>query len=551
MNSLKSIQARIKRSRLWVHPKSGEERLYIEGFTRRTAKMKANAYLQIVNDRITPFVDVYCEQQGEAWEDNYKRPIVDRMWSQFHEIIYDCELERKKVPLNERLEDDIVPVHEDSMMHQAQALRFCCSMKVSALFADTGTGKTKVAINLAVSRFEAGQIKKVLIFCPVSTKKNFKDEIQKWYKGEGLEWNIVGLETMSSSDVTVLKTLAWTDHETMIIVDESHACKTPFAKRSKRIKACCDKTSYKLIMTGTPAESVKDMYMQYAMLSELIIGEPNWLKFEEKYLIVDDRGDIIGYKNVDYLMGLVEPYTFQIRKEDCLQLPDKNFKTISCSLNSDQAEKYEKTKAELLEKLEHFHENDLQVPSVLIFLYFTKLQQIACGFYKDEDDNLEILGNGKWDEIDKTEYQDGQTIFFCKYLLEVAQLVNFLGAENCAVFTGDNRNERDAEKDMFTAGNKKYFVATMGSGGTGLNGLQHCNRIVFWSNSFKYTERKQCIGRIDRKGQEREMTIYDMRSICGIESRIASNLARKGNLADEIKKKLHDKTELKKYVQNL
>lgn len=98
---------------------------------------------------------------------------------------------------------------------------------------------------------------------------------------------------------------------------------------------------------------------------------------------------------------------------------------------------------------------------------------------------------------------------------------------------------------------KKYFVATMGSGGTGLNGLQHCNRIVFWSNSFKYTERKQCIGRIDRKGQENEMIIYDMHSNCGIETRIASNLARKGNLADEIKQKLHDKTELKKYILEL
>src|SRR5690606_24973928 len=230
---------------------------------------------------------------------------------------------RKKTPLHERLSDDIIPVHENSLLHQAQALRFCCSMKVSALFADTGTGKSKIAIDLAVSRFEAGQIKKVQVFCPVSTKNNFQEQIDLWCKNSNIEWRLTGLETMSFSEIEVLQTLDYCDKDTMIIIDESHNCKTPFAKRSKRIKACCDKTSYKILLTGTPAESIKDLYMQYAMLSDLIIGEKNWIDFEAKYLIVDDRGDIIGHKNVEHLMGLVEPYTYQIRKEDVLQLPDK------------------------------------------------------------------------------------------------------------------------------------------------------------------------------------------------------------------------------------
>lgn len=546
---LKMLQQRIKRSRLRVHPASGKERLYIEGFTRRTAKMKANAYLEVVNDRITPFVDVYCEQQGEKWENNYKAPILERMWFQFHELIHDCELERKKVPLHERLSDDIVPVHEDSLIHQAQALRFCCSMKVSALFADTGTGKTKIAIDLAVSRFEAGQIKKVQIFCPVSTKRNFKNEIDKWCKCDGIEWRITGLETMSSSEIEVLRTLDYCDKDTMIIVDESHNCKTPFAKRSKRIKACCEKTSYKILLTGTPAESVKDMYMQYALLSDLIIGEKNWMDFEAKYLIVDDRGDIIGYKNVEHLMGLVEPYTYQIRKEDVLDLPDKKFVTVDCRLTRKQERIYEETKQELLDKLDKFE--DCPAPATLIFLYFTKLQQISCGFLKDENGEIQNLGNGKFEELHRTNYAEGQTIFFTKYLYEIDLLINFLGRENCAVFTGENPAERDDEKDMFTRGERKYFVATMGSGGTGLNGLQHCNRIIFFSNSFKYIQRKQCIGRIDRQGQVNEMTIYDMRPNCGIEYRIQRNLARKGNLADEIKQMLHDKTQLKNYINEL
>lgn len=548
--NLEALQKRLKGSHIYKGERSGVERLYFR-FGKQTAKMRTDCWFEIVNDRITPFVRIKCDNQPRQWCESQERTVLENIHAQFHEIINNCELERRKVPLHERLRDDIIPVHENSLLHQAQALRFCCSMKVTALFADTGTGKTKVAFDLAVSRYEAGQIKKVQIFCPVSTKHNFMQEVKKWCPNSAVEWKVTGLETMSSSDTAYIEALAYVDNETMIIVDESHACKTPFAKRSKRIHACSERCSYKLIMTGTPAESVKDMYMQYAMLSDLIIGERNWLDFEAKYLIVDERGDVIGYKNVNHLMGLVEPYTYQIRKEDCMDLPDKHFYTLEAGLTYEQQKWYGHYKEELLERIAEYYDSNSMPPVHLIFLYFTKLQQVACGFRKDEAGTIQDLGNCKWNRISDTGYEDGQTIFFSKYLFEVEKLISYLGRENCSVFTGKNLNERDAEKELFTNGQRKYFVATMGSGGTGLNGLQHCNRIVFWSSSFKWTERKQCIGRIDRQGQMRKMHIYTMRSKCGIEYRILENLSRKGNLADEIKQLLHDKTKLKNYVRDL
>ncbi|EKB60778.1 SNF2-related protein [Bergeyella zoohelcum] len=545
---LEILQKRIKNSKIYQLKDKGIKRLYFP-YIKNTPKMKISTWLEIVNDKLDVFVNVACENQHPNWETNKENEILEGLREKFRELINNCELQRRKVPLHERLRDDVVPVHSDSMLHQAQALRFCCSMKVTALFTDTGTGKSKIAIDLAISRYEAGQINKVLIFCPVSTKINFKKEIDKWGGAIPIEWKIVGIETMSSSELTVLNLLKWVDSETMIVVDESHLCKTPTAKRSRRIKACCEKASYKMIMTGTPAESVKDMFMQYSLLSDLIIGGNGWSSFEEKYLIKDMRGDVIAYKNVDYLMGLLEPYTYQVNKEEVMNLPDKTFKEIRCPLNENQEATYSYFKNELLEKLEQV--NGDYVSPTLIFQYFGKLQQISCGFIPTEDGDVKDLGTTKFDFLEQVDYKNGQTIFFCKYLFELDKLVSYLGRENCAVFTGENRENRDTEKEDFTLGRRQFFVATMGSGGIGLNGLQHCNRIIFWSNSFKYNERKQCIGRIDRKGQERPMKIYDMRSDCGIEARIAANLKRKGNLSDEIKKLLKEKTKLKKYVHSL
>lgn len=552
MSVLKQLQARIKYSRLYTGKDSKIERLYFP-FKRSTAKTKIRTWFEIVNDQLKPCVRVENDYQHSNWCKSNAEAIKADIYKQFHEIINDCELKRREIPLHERLSDDITPVHESSMMHQANALRFCCSMKVSALFCDTGTGKSKIAIDLAISRFDAGQINKVLVFCPVSTKENFKDEIDKWSENTGIDWLIVGLESISQSETEYLKALDFVDNQTQIIIDESHEIKTLTAKRSKRIKQCCDKCSFKLIMTGTPAENIRDLYMQYAMLSDLIIGEKSWLSFEEKYLILGGFSgtEVIGHKNVDYLMGLVEPYTYQVRKDDVMNLPAKHFKKVQSDLSKSQEDWYFKFKDELLEKLENLREAEKDPPATLIFKYFSKLQQVASGYAVDDSGNIVQLENNKFKLLDKTNYQDGQTIFFCKYVNEVEQLIEFLGAENCAIYFGGNRNERVEQKHLFSEKKKKYFVATMSSGGTGLNGLQHCNRIIFFSNSFKYRERKQCIGRIDRKGQKREMFIYDMVADCGMERRIAENLQRKGNMSEEIRRLLKDKTKLKDYVNSL
>ena len=425
-------------------------------------------------------------------------------------------------------------------------------MKVSALYADTGTGKSKIAIDLAVSRFEANQIKKVLVFLPVSTKNNFKKQIELWAKYcPKLQWKLIGNESMGSSNKAIFEALNFVDNNTQIIIDESHAIKTPTAKRSQRIRMVCQKTSYKIVMTGTPiTDNVHNLYMQYACLSQMIIGVESWKKFEEKYLIMGGRvGDeIIGYKNINHLIGLIEPYTYQITKEECLNLPSKQFLVHICGLNQKQDEYYQYEKENLLKMIQN---EDWDFSVIDIFKTFTHMQQICSGYYKDKDGEVEYLGTEKLLLLNNVDMSK-KLIFFCKYIFEIELIVNHFGNDKCAVFTGQNPKERDNELADFVAGRKQYFVATMQSGGTGLNGLQEvCNEIIFFSNSFSYFQRKQSIGRIDRQGQTQAMTIRDLRTTANIDDRIMKNLTRKGNLADEIKAMMQDKTKLKKYIEEL
>lgn len=546
------IWSEIRDTRLFNSVGERIQRLYIR-YGVHSRHLKTKAWFEVVNDRLSVFVRVESHNgyKSQGYEIALAKQYKAEIERQFYEIINDCELERRKMPLHERLKDDVAPISDDdSLLHQAQALRFMCSMKVSALFADAGVGKSKPVINLCESRFEAGQINKVLVFCPVSTIQNFQEQIDLWCNCEDLQWKIVGIESMSASKILMFEAFNYVDSETQVIIDESHMVKSPFSKRAKRILYCASKTSFKVIMTGTPTEHLKDLYMQYAMLSDLIVECNNYYLFEKQFLILGGvYGDeVIGYKNMDYLMGLLEPYTFQIKMEDCLDIPAKSFSEIECQLTRRQQEYYDMQKESLIRLIAR----DEDVPLTTIFGYFTRMQQIACGFYKNSlTQEVEDLGTEKLRMLYQTSYQVGQTIFFCKYIYEVDLLVKFLGPERCAVFTGKNRKNRNQEKDQFQAGEKQYFVATMGTGGVGLNGLQGCNRVVFFSNSFRRIERKQSIARVERYGQTRRMYIWDVFTAAGIDSKIRKTVERKEDLATEIKELLHDRTRLKEYIEEL
>ncbi|MVT07717.1 SNF2-related protein [Chitinophaga tropicalis] len=554
---LEVLQKRLFGARLYntdLYNSKGQriQRLYIR-YGINNHQYKTNAWFEVVNDRLTVFVQVECKNgyKSQGIQTGLAKRYKNEIEKQFYEIINNCELERRKIPLHERLKDDIPPVCDaKSLLHQAQALSFLCSMKVSALFADPGVGKSKPVINLCESRYEAGQIKKAIVFCAVSIIENWKEQLDLWWTCKGLEWKIVGTESMSCSPGAIFDAFDFVDSETQVIIDESHMVKDPFAKRSKRILYCASKTSFKVIMTGTPTEHLKDLFMQYAMLSELITRCNSYFQFEQQFLIMGGiAGDeVIGYKNLDYLMGLLEPYTLQLKMEECLNIPAKVFYEVECDLNSRQRELYEYQKESLIRIIAR----DEAIPLNTIFGYLTRMQQIACGFYKNSyTGEIEDLGTEKLKMLYQTGYEQGQTIFFCKYLHEVDVLIDFLGAGNCAVFTGRNRKTRNFEKELFQAQEKKYFLGTMGSGGVGLNGLQCCHRLIFFSNSFKRIQRRQCIARVERLGQQEKMGIWDMFTTAGIDTKIRKNVEKKEDLANEIRELLHDRTRFRQYIEEL
>lgn len=545
-NTLLELQYRIKGARLYVSEQ--RERVYIPYSIDYLRHVKTNVFFEIVNDHLKLFVNIFSENHSVEWCRSEAEKIKKNISDQFYEIINDCELKRKKIPLDLRLKDNVSPVLDNAVSYQKKAINFLCNMKVSALFDDSPSEREFIAIRLAQSRYKAHKISKLHIFLPLCMINKFQINLLSLWKDIPIPILYSGIESMSHNDQAYLKALEYTDSETMLIVDECHMTKSPHALRSIRIVEIAQKCSYKLIMTSSPiVNDIPDVYMQYKILSDLILGYSRWDDFGKMHVIFGGIGgnQILGYKNLAYLTGRAEAYTYAIDTKEVLQQTLLSTSTYVCYLNEYQKYHYKRKKDELLSLI---NKNEIQVYD--IFRILTEMQKIVCGYLREKNKKIEFLGTNKYTLLDK-HMGKGPCIIFCKFLFEIEILTKYLGRENCAVFSGKDRKQRQIEKKLFLKNQKRYFISTMGISEIDLNDLQGCSHFIFFSISFKYLEYRQCIACIKKKGTKNPILVERFITDSGIDRKIVKNLARKGELASEIQKLFISKTGLKKFVESL
>ena len=120
-------------------------------------------------------------------------------------------------------------------------------------------------------------------------------------------------------------------HKAMIAIDESTTIKTPTARRTKNIIKIGLDAKYKRIMTGSPiTKNPLDLYTQCDFLSPWLLDFTSYYAFRNRYaemktLHMHGRQIQIvnGFKNLGELSDKLQPFSYRVLKEDCLDLPDK------------------------------------------------------------------------------------------------------------------------------------------------------------------------------------------------------------------------------------
>lgn len=462
-------------------------------------------------------------------------------------------------------------VTADLYDHQLRAVEKLRRVRVGGLFMEMGTGKTAAALELVWLRRE--RIDRVAWFCPVSLKETIRQEILRHTTGatvyvfndrttaENLPdalFYVVGIESMSSSTRVALAVRALITERSFVIVDESSYIKGYNSRRTIRITALAEPSRYRLLLTGTPiSQGVVDLFAQMKFLSPKILGYRSFASFAARHLeySLEQPGRIIATHDTAYLAARLAPYTYQITKAECLDLPSKLYERRYCYLTIEQRQAYEQAKVEILCLMEEKGEFD----PYILFQLFGVLQQIVCGFWNYRVAVSGPAGDAQADVVKRLTFPNERldtllaalddvpagekVIIWAKYHYCIGQIVaalrNAYGDELVAEFHGRlSERQRNAELDRWRA-NTRFLVATQAAGGHGLT-LNEAHHVVFYADDFNYATRRQAEDRCHRIGQTRPVTYIEIICADSIDERIVAALARKANAAEEFRRKVAD-----------
>lgn len=435
--------------------------------------------------------------------------------------------------------------------HQAAAVDKLRRLKVGALYMEQGTGKTRTALELVKIRLDAGKIDRVLWLCPCSVKKNLALDIRKHADVEQDIITICGIETLSGSVVTANTLLEMVkSRKVMLIVDESALVKNAAALRTQRITLLASYCKYKIILNGTPVSNNEaDLFAQWFILDWRILGYRSWYTFSSNHLEFDEKykEKIVNVKNVHYITDRIAPYTFQIRKSECLKLPEKENFIRYFDLTEAQSAHYTDVVERFLELVALSEDTG---NSAFISKLLTALQEVASGkrilseptdplkheaFFADPEENPRI--KTLTETIAETNGE--KAVIWCRYSMEISDVLDVLARHGWSAvrFDGSVTQKHRQENLELFAGNVRFLVANKTCAGYGLN-LQFCRNAIYYSNDWSWGTRAQAEDRLHRIGQNQTVRLWDICANHTLDERILDCLARKGNLVDEFKKAL-------------
>ena len=392
---------------------------------------------------------------------------------------------------------------------QAKAIDKLRQYKVGALFMEPGTGKTRTAMELVRSIAEK---KYIVWLTPFRTQDNLRKELDKW---GGIECDIVGIETLSSSDRVYLglwNKIKQYGENAVIVLDESLKIKNTDAIRTNRILELARMSGYRLLLNGTPiSRNLLDVWSQFEFLSPAILNM-NFNEFKNtfcEYTRITKRFGghkqftkefVTKYYNVDYLYSLIQNYVYEC---DLSIEVSKQYIDIDFKLTPEEKSQYQFIKEEYLdnEKLQFLNNN--------IFLELTqKMQHI----YSTSPEKFEI----------------------------VKKIIKDHGAEKILIF----RKFLNADEML-----KKAFpdvrIMSIQAESFGLN-LQDYDTIIIWDKVWDYALIKQMEHRIWRTGQSNTCRFINLNGNVNLEYLISSNIDKKQDLLDYFKTKA-----LKESIQEL
>jgi SNF2 family DNA or RNA helicase len=475
-----------------------------------------------------------------------------------------CQLERRKI-MNYKFKTK-------PYKHQLTALEKSWNKETYAYFMEMGTGKTKVLIDNMSMLYDKGKIDGALIVAP-------KGVIKTWYEQElpthlpdhienvtvlwqpnitkGQQEKLESLfEIETSLHILVMNVEAFStdkgmkfaskflnSHRVLMAIDESTTIKTPTAKRTKNIIGLSKHAKYRRIMTGSPVtKNPLDLYTQCEFLDPFHLDHASFYSFRNRYAVMKSmhvRGRTIqvvhAFQNLGELSDKLQGFSYRVLKEDCLDLPPKNFTKRHIVLTSEQRKIYEQMKKTALATL-----NGKVTSTVTVLTQLMRMQQITCGHFTADDGSTQLIPNNRTTELmNVLEETEGKAIIWANYQKDITNIIEGIvkeyGPGSVVDYYGlTPQDERQENIKKFQNEDAcRFIVGTPQTGGYGIT-LTQANTVIYYSNGYDLEKRLQSEDRAHRIGQTKSVTYVDIICEDTVDEKITKALRKKINIASEV-----------------
>ena len=445
--------------------------------------------------------------------------------------------------------------------YQKAGVRFCAQAGRAILADEMGLGKTVQAIATAELLRRECFIEQTLVLCPTTLKYQWKREIERFTGAEVVlidgspEQRRELLQTSApykiasySSINQDLKELSEFTTD-MVIMDEVQRLKnwnTQIARSVRRIHS-----RYALILSGTPLENrLEELYSIVELVDQFLLS-PYYL-FRDRYLVTDDTGRTVGYRNLQEVAERIKPVLLRRRKADvALQLPPRIDKNLFVPMTTEQLDAHHALKQQAARLVAKWHRQHFlsEIDRKQLLLTLSQMRMTCDSLYVlDEhsryDTKVEEVMN-ILDECGVTEYgvssaDDGRSgvkvVIFSQWermTRLIAQELEQSGVEFVYLHGNVPARERQERVEAFgTDPSVRVFLST-DAGSVGLN-LQAASVVINVDVPWNPAVLEQRIGRLHRIGQQRGVEVINLISAGTIEEDMLSKLRFKASLFEGV-----------------
>jgi hypothetical protein len=458
------------------------------------------------------------------------------------ERLRDRTAEIRRNPAKHALRTELLKV--PLLPYQLDGVAFAAGAGRAVLADDMGLGKTIQGVGVAEFLAREADIKKVLIVCPASLKSQWRNEIHRFCdrgvrliggpaaeRGQqyanGSFFTVCNYEQVLR-DILAVEQVKWD----LIILDEGQRIKNWESKTSTVIKGL--KSRFALVLSGTPLENrLDELYSVVQFIDDRRLG-PGF-RFFNKHRIVDERGKVLGYKNLGELRESLAPLLLRRTRENVkLELPPRTTDIVRIPPTDEQVVLHNAHMQVVASITRKKFISEMDLLRLQKALLMCRMSANSTFLVNKEEPGYSTKLDHLADLFDELFAEEGRKVLLFSEWTTMLNLIEKLLHKRGLDFVRlDGSVPQKLRQELVhkfqTDPDCKLFITT-NAGSTGLN-LQAANTVINVDLPWNPAVLEQRIARAHRMGQIQPVQVFVLVTEGTIEENLLTTIAAKRDLA--------------------